>query len=640
MFHHKQETNMAYQYGSFTNSSGSLGYTPPGTTSKTTTTKPLLTPISSKYTPLSSTNLLSGLKSPSLATTTINNMGSKATYPGSTNTTTPMTLPKSQTQPTYPGIIGNNYKAPSASATKYPGILNTPSKISPSSLGANSGYQSPSSLNYTPPSGLPNYMTGSTQQPANTTPTSTPTNTQNNTNKPGVLSAIGGGVSNFTNTNNTANAAGIPQSNTSQNFNGGTLTPEQIAAGNTFTNQVNNTSTTNPAQSNTQSSPTSNATVGGNNIIPPNSGLYGQLIQQALNAQNQSQKFTQALGQGETDITKQPIPLEFQQGQQSAMQRDYGIQQQALANKAGYLSNLAGLAAPQMQFGQLTDPLTGLPVGGGSYGGNQQLQNAVQQAAQLIRNGASPNDPNVTSLISTFGMPGQVALTQALQQSTGGNYNPTALAGAVQQNVTQGQTYQGQATALQVPLAGLTSITPQVTSLLQQAQLNPTNIPLLNQSINTYKAQADPAAKASLTAAMAEIQNYTSQILGSSGDLTPTQVTALTSSFDPGNFNQTQLTQFLSAIANYGQARLQPLQQISQGSYGGIGAFSGPTANPNPTSPIMSSGFSQQGLTGLNPSTATQAGVGTAMTALGTVENLMTQGGALLGNIFGAITGI
>lgn len=294
------------------------------------------------------------------------------------------------------------------------------------------------------------------------------------------------------------------------------------------------------------------------------------------------------------------------------------VTQQGQENTA--LNNAGSLTQPTANAGFFGSPESGGLVGSG----NQLLTNAVGQAIQLVQNGTAPSDPAITSLLSPFGTLGQQAFTQAQEQVSNGTYNPTAQNVSSQTNASQGATYQQQATGVSNNLASLKKVTPQITSLLNGAGLNQQDNPFYNKSINTYASQLqNPAAVASLKAGMGEIQNYVAQILGSSGDLTPTAVTQITASFDPGNFTSTQLSQFLQNVDNYGQARLQALQQTSQASYGTSGAYSGTTATPSASATIPSTN-SPSGLNTNNPVIEGLAG-----TAIGSLDSVL-----------GAISGI
>jgi len=341
---------------------------------------------------------------------------------------------------------------------------------------------------------------------------------------------------------------------------------------------------------------------------------------------------TTPVAQGNAAIIAQNIAAQQKAISEGAQMQQTGVTQglTAQSQTQSALNNAAGLYPEGLRYT--------LPVGAST--GNSIIDNSISRAAQLIANGSTTADAINSTSLSTYGPLGVAGLTKLMLQYDP-NWSPTASNAIAQQNMTQGSQYQGQAANLDVPLQGLIKVEPQVTSLLSQAALNPTNIPFLNESINKYKSQADPASRNALTAGMAEIQNYTSQILGNSGELTPTQVTSLTSSFDPGNFNPQQLSQFLASINNYGQARLQVLQKSSKLSYrSGMNPYSGTTANPSATSPTMSSGFSQNGITGLNLNTGTQAVVGLGSQGLVMLKDFISSASGLASNLFGAATGI
>lgn len=326
-----------------------------------------------------------------------------------------------------------------------------------------------------------------------------------------------------------------------------------------------------------------------------------------------------------------PIPLEFQTGRAGAMAQVEAAKEKALQEQlqsemqgmglsGGMLQNLIGATQPQMQFGQLTNPQTGMPVSGGSYGSNPQLQSAVQQAAQLVRNGANPNDPQVQSLLSTFGMPGQQAFTQAMQQMSGGTYNPTAQSAIAQQNISQGQQYQGQAVQLATTLQQFDTIAPQVTKFLSDTGINNSTSPWVNKTIKDYISKNLSADNAQTIGAMfADLKTYTAQILGNSG-LNPTEVSDTVNSFDPSLLSPAQLQNFITNIRNLGQTRLAPLQQTATASYGGQSGYMGTPAN---TSNNYAYGV---------PNTATQTGIGSAV---GILPSLIGSVSGFASKLFG-----
>lgn len=173
------------------------------------------------------------------------------------------------------------------------------------------------------------------------------------------------------------------------------------------------------------------------------SGLFGSLLKNAVTAQQTSQEFNQSLQQGENDVTKQPIPLDFVQGQQAAMQRDYGVQQTALATQASNALADAEAAAPVSQYGALTSPATGNPISSGGTAGlpanlpvaaqsalsalPPQGQQAVLLEAQKVQNNLESLD-TAKSNLSAYSQGGLNALNSIL----GSGFNTAANTGATQ----------------------------------------------------------------------------------------------------------------------------------------------------------------------------------------------------------------
>lgn len=244
----------------------------------------------------------------------------------------------------------------------------------------------------------------------------------------------------------------------------------------------------------------------------------------------------------------------------------YGTQQ-------GTLQGLMGTTAPQMQFGQLTDPQTGMPVSGGMYGSNPQLQTAVQQAVQLVQNGANPNDPQVQALLSTFGLPGQSLFTQYMQGGSQG-YNPTALSASVDAQTNQATQYGTQAFNLSSALQQVQSIKPLITSFLKTSGINPTDSATYNAPINSYIGSLGNQANVSYQTMLSELQNFSSAILNSGTALTPSSVSEATALQNPGTLSVPQIEAYLENLHRVGETKLSNLQQQA-GSLG----YSGNTGN-------------------------------------------------------------
>lgn len=179
--------------------------------------------------------------------------------------------------------------------------------------------------------------------------------------------------------------------------------------------------------------------------IPQRDISYKGAVGDAQDALRRSQEFNQALQQGMNDITQKPIGLRFQQGQQAALQRDYGVQQQALAQQGQNAISIAGLAAPQ-QYGLTTQPY--LPTedrygGDGASGAiNRGIQASNIGTAQDFQSKIQQTQAQQTSaennlnLLKSIAQQGGVAsnapilstLRQILGQTVGGGDSPQVVA--------------------------------------------------------------------------------------------------------------------------------------------------------------------------------------------------------------------
>lgn len=332
----------------------------------------------------------------------------------------------------------------------------------------------------------------------------------------------------------------------------------------------------------------------------------GQALGQTLSAEQQALQGNVAnalAGQGQ-QITAGNEAGQMAQGQQTA--------------QIGAAGTAGALTKPEAGASYFGSPETGGLVGGREGGtGNQLIDGAVSNAVQQIKNGSSTTDAMAT--LSQFGPVGQQALIKEMQKYDP-NWSITASNAIAQQNMTQGQQYQGEATQLNTTLQQLDKLTPVVTDFIQKSGLNDQENPFYNKAINEYKSQLhNPADVASLNAMMADVKTYTAQILGSSG-LNPTEVSATVNSFDPSLLNGRQLTSFLANLKNLGQVRLQPIQQTAQQSYGSGRPSMGGLATPSISSSYSAPNSSSE-LNTNNP--VIQGLIGGGMNVFGGVENFI-----------------
>ena len=109
-------------------------------------------------------------------------------------------------------------------------------------------------------------------------------------------------------------------------------------------------------------------------------GDYAKRVQDAIDAQNRAVAINQELNQAINNQTKEAIPIEFQQGRQSALQRDYGVQAQAATQAAQNAAQIAGLTqAGLTSAGGLANTAQGQQISAGSSAGslNQPTGNII-----------------------------------------------------------------------------------------------------------------------------------------------------------------------------------------------------------------------------------------------------------------------
>lgn len=341
-----------------------------------------------------------------------------------------------------------------------------------------------------------------------------------------------------------------------------------------------------------------------------------------------------------------PIPLEFQTGRAGVLKNMEAQQESALQGQlqnqlgianagAGMINSAIGATAPVMQFGQITNPQTGLPVSVGSYEGNYQLQNAVSQAVQLVRNGASPNDPNVQALIAPFQLPGQSLFNQAMQQVSSGTYNPTALGTQVSTNMNLGSQYQQQSTEMDTALKQIDAITPLAVNFMNKSGLNSSDSPLYNKPINDYVAKlGNTAAGVQGAAIINDIKKYASQVLAAGAGGIPTDVSNAMAAVDPGTLNAAQLQTYLATLKYLGQNQLSVLQSQKNSAYGNAGGYGGTSTGITNTVPIGAPNKSP-GSGVMSPAGQAAAGAGLG---IGTdLVKTATSGGNILSFILGKL---
>lgn len=402
--------------------------------------------------------------------------------------------------------------------------------------------------------------------PEQTNKTSSPTS-NSQTVQGGILSVPGYGGANGT-PSDTSNGTYQTPSGATVNAQGGLITPAQQP------NQTHSgliTSAVNSAQG--------NAGIGQNaaNIAADFAKRYTEVGQLGAKAQGgYLSTGTTPVAEGNAAIIANTTANQqkaIAEGETAALQGT-GQQLTAQNQQTTGLLGAGGLTAPVMQAGMLTNPQNGQPL-------NPSLvANAVQQATQLVQNGANVNDPQVQALLNPFGYYGASAFTEAQQALSGGTYNPSSQSAIVEQNLAQGQEYQKQAQDIGNSLQLLGTIAPQLTDFMTRANQNPALTPLINTQISKINAQTNPEAYTTMKAVMGETRSFVQQMLQATGGMTPTDAGEIADSYDFSQMTPQNLSDFLDNMELVGNYRLSQAQSASQTGYGaGSNPAQGPDAN-------------------------------------------------------------
>lgn len=329
--------------------------------------------------------------------------------------------------------------------------------------------------------------------------------------------------------------------------------PETTTTSNYFSGQT-------PTSTSTTTLPAQNQTL--NNMA--NQGtLYSQLVQNLANyktpenlekAYNTATNLEAGLQAGQNAIMAKPIPLEFQQGQAAALQRDYGPQ--LIAAKGILEKELAGAqlgqkaletaisAAAPIQVAPGTtavSPLTGEAVAGGigGYANYQTAQQVFNTASQYKDAVNSIGQPFTYDQTKTPQENWQTFSTQYLPNSR--TYQMALNAGGMTSNIGQGGAANPlvQSTVNQTNQAGYTqaykdyqdlnakyqtaaSLGNMLVDTLQQGGLNTSNLNVLNQTVNSLKGQVSDTALAKFNSTLHSARSAYTDILTSGGGTIPT----------------------------------------------------------------------------------------------------------------------
>lgn len=319
------------------------------------------------------------------------------------------------------------------------------------------------------------------------------------------------------------------------------------------------------------------------NSNPLESGGAYDTYSKAIAAQN---ALKQGIASSYANVEQNPIPLEFQQGREQVMSRQYasqldaaqqavnqaqqalgyGIQeqgqQQAGFNQAGALGNTAqglkqsgltsaaGLAQPQLgNIGsqQYYNPLNPGQSGGMSVGSAlaslpQSAQTAIQSYAQQVKSG-SMTRADAESRLSAYGITG----TNALNEVLGSGFNTNA------SNASAGTTAVGQ----QVQTAAISTnaaLDTLATAFSNLSPLQTGGIPASNSIANWIASNLGDQALTQFKTNLADARSQLIGVLNASGG-TPTGNEATALQYLPDNMTKAQFDANVGTTQNPGIVR-------------------------------------------------------------------------------------
>ncbi len=326
---------------------------------------------------------------------------------------------------------------------------------------------------------------------------------------------------------------------------------------------------------------------------------------------------------------------EYQQAMQAYQEalKAYNTKQQqeatALANNAGIVQPMGFTQGQQQilanQYGQQLQGLGGLVTGtSNALSAANTNQGLLQEALKAAAGGMSP--------ITLQG--GQYLAAPTGEEigggMTGGIANATKWAIA-QQNMAQGQDYQGQAQNLSNAIQTMAPLGQKLTDFIAATGQNPATSPLVNEQIGKVNAQLYPQQAATLNAAVNDIRSYAIQILGSQSGANPTDVTSAVNSFDFSKFSAVDLANFLKDLNNMGNTRLAQTQSAMSASYGANTAGGGA-----PAAGVTAKDQGAFTTGGMTPSSMS-SNIGKAL--VGSLANAAGSAASAAGNILGGAAG-
>jgi hypothetical protein len=221
-------------------------------------------------------------------------------------------------------------------------------------------------------------------------------------------------------------------------------------------------------------------------------------------------------------------------------------------------------------------------------------------------------------------MPGQALFDQAMEQQTGGSYNPATMSTQVATNNANLTKAQTESVDTGKALQQIDAITPVLTNFLSNSGMNPYQAQLFNGPVSDYVSKiAGSGTAAQWSAQMSDLKNYTSQLISSGYGGTPSGAEASTLSQDPSKLSYKDLTSYLQTLKDLGGNRKAVLDSTIQQLGGSSGYTGNQTQQVNSTTPSS---------TVSNPAGSLVGGVGLDLGswAMNTASNL---GGEIAGFI-------
>lgn len=337
---------------------------------------------------------------------------------------------------------------------------------------------------------------------------------------------------------------------------------------------------TTPTPTQSQATPSAPQQTSQNVTYP---GLIGTLAKTAQtgtenvqNAQNALEKFREEQAKVYSGIESQPIPLQFQQGREQALQRAAATKeaaltqnvQNALTSQGQQLSGLgtaAGLAAPILgQYGQANYGIGGNTSFGVSP--SDPFYQTLQSYAKLAANNQLSAIPS--SITSNPVLNSQV-LQMAKEINPNFNYNTAAGAGSAQQSNAQlsgtatptaaNTVYQGAFNDyqnLQQNVQNVDQFGNLLLSNMQSGGINPTDVKYANKTIAQIRNQLSSQAQGQFDTTFAALKSKISGMLAIGGNETPTELTQDANAILSGSVPLKTLTAVLGRIQQEGNILL------------------------------------------------------------------------------------